>query len=206
MGKGFCSGADVTVLGTALRVETANDELSFLPGSVVDVPVIALVNGVAAGGGLYFAADADIALASTTAGFLDPHVSMGQVSGIGPLLLRHRMRWDTLARMTLLGRHEVLDAAAALAAGLVSEVVEPDRLLARGLELAAAIAKNSPEAVRLTRRSMRTYERNLLANNFDLAWEFVRRQGSPPDAAEGPRAFREKRDPVWASPKGGNDT
>lgn len=205
MGKGFCSGADVTVLGTTLHIETAADELSFLPGAVVDVPVITLVNGVAAGAGLYFAADADIALASTDAKFLDPHVSMGQVSGMGPLLLRHRMRWTTLSRMALLGKYEVLDAAGALEAGLVSEIVEPDRLLDRGLELAATIAKNSPEAVRLTRRSLRTYERNLLANSFELAWELVRRQRSHPDAAEGPRAFREKRDPAWASAESTSD-
>jgi enoyl-CoA hydratase/carnithine racemase len=103
--------------------------------------------------------------------------------------------------MALLGRHEILDAERALAVGLVSEVVEADQLLDRGLELAAMIAKNSPEAVRLTRRSLRTFERNLLATNYDLAWELVRRQRSHPDAAEGPRAFREKREPVW-TPKG----
>lgn len=127
----------MSVPGTAaLPVETARDELSFLPGPVVDVPVIALINGVAAGAGIYFAADADIAIASTEARFLDPHVSMGQVSGMGPL----------------------------------------------------------------TRRSPRTYEHNLLANNFEPAWELVRRQRSHPDAAEGPRAFREKRAPAWARP------
>ncbi|MBC9734459.1 enoyl-CoA hydratase/isomerase family protein [Nocardioides marmotae] len=198
-GKGFCSGADTSVLGGALEIETAADELSFLPGPVVDVPVITVVNGVAAGGGLHFVADADIAVASTTARFLDPHVSVGRVSGVGPLLLHPKMQWATLTRMALLGKHEPLDAEQALAAGLVSEVVAPEHLLDRGLELAATIARNSPEAVRLTRRSLRTFERNLYATSYDLAWELVRRQHGHPDAAEGPRAFREKRDPVWST-------
>lgn len=196
-GRGFCSGADTTLLSADLHVETADDELAFLPGPTVQVPVIALVNGVAAGGGLNFVADADIAIASTTGRFVDSHVSVGQVSGVGPLLMRPRVQWAALARMALLGKHEVLDAQAALAAGLVSEVVAPEQLLERGLELAATIAKNSPEAVRLTRRSLRTFEHNLLATNQDLAWELVRRQRHHPDSTEGPRAFREKREPRW---------
>ncbi len=196
-GRGFCAGADTTLLSEDLHLETAAEELSFLPGPTVDVPVITLVNGVAAGGGLNFVADADIALASTTARFVDSHVSVGQVSGVGPLLMRTRVPWATVARMALLGRHEVLDADAALAAGLVSEVVEPDALVERGLELGATIARNSPEAVRLTRRSLRTYERNAMATNLDLAWELVRRQRHHPDSTEGPLAFRERREPHW---------
>lgn len=196
-GKGFCSGADASILDKDLEVETAVEELAFLPGATVDVPVIAAINGVAAGGGIFFVADADIAIASTAARFLDAHVSMGQTSGIGPLLFRHRMQWSALTRMALLGRHEILDADQALASGMVSEVVEPEQLLERALQIADTVAKNSPEAVRLTRRSLRTYERALLASSTEFAWELVRRQRHHPDSAEGPRAFQEKREPQW---------
>src|SRR5690606_29332819 len=60
-GKGFCAGADMSLLESdrADAGATAADELSFLPGPSVDVPVIAAVNGVCAGGGLHFVADAD---------------------------------------------------------------------------------------------------------------------------------------------------
>lgn len=198
-GKGFCSGADTSLLDEALHLETAAEELAFLPGPNLDVPVIVAVNGVAAGGGLNFVTDADIAIASTTARFLDAHVSVGQVSGVSPLLLHAKVNSGTVFRMALLGKHEILDASKALAASLISEVVEADVLVERALELAALIGKNSPEAVRLTRRSLRTLERNATATNYDLAWELVRRQRHHPDSTEGPRAFAEKREPVWTT-------
>lgn len=201
-GSAFCSGADAAMLSGDPKPpgDTASDELSFVPGPRVGVPVITLVNGVCAGGGLHFVADADICLASSTARFLDPHVSVGQVSALEPLLLRLRSRPDMLARMVLLGSHEAISADDAHGAGLVSEVTEPERLLARGLELASFIASNSPEAVRLSRRVLRTFEERLIATDLDLGWELIRRHRSHPDAQEGPLAFLEKRVPQWVEP------
>lgn len=198
-GRSFCAGADLGMLGAPRDSlgDTAADELAFLPGARVPVPVIVAVNGACAGGGLHFVADADISIASEQATFLDPHVSVGQVSGLEPIELAPRMRRDTLIRMALLGRREVLDARAALAAGLVSEVVAPDDLLHRALELAGWIAEGSPEAVRLTRRIIRSVDRDTTA--ADLAWELIRRHREHPDALEGPRAFQENRTPRWES-------
>lgn len=199
-GKGFCSGADAVMLSSERTTigDTAAEELRFVGGSRSPVPVITLVNGVCAGGGLHFVADADICIASDQALFVDPHVNVGQVSALEPLLLRLRMRSDALARMALLGRAEKVDAHRAERVGLVSEVVEPDRLLERGLELARAVAAASPEAVRLTRRAMRTFEDRLLETHLDLGWELIRRHRSHPDATEGPQAFLERRPPRWA--------
>jgi enoyl-CoA hydratase/carnithine racemase len=198
-GSAFCAGADVSMLAAPREGlgDTAEAELAFVPGEHLGVPVIVAVNGVCAGGGLHFVADADIAIASETARFLDPHVSVGQVTALEPLLLRWRMRWDALARMALLGREEVLDAAQAQAAGLVSEVLPADAVVDRALELAAAVARNSPEAVRVSRRVLRTFERRLLATDLDLGWELIRRHREHPDAIEGPQAFLDKRDPQW---------
>lgn len=113
-----------------LHVETTAQELEYLPGPGVDVPVVVAVNGAAAGGGLNFVADADIATSSSTGKFLDPHLSVGQASGVLPLLLRQRIAPTVVTRMALSGRHEVLDAEQARSAGLVSEVMEAEHLLA----------------------------------------------------------------------------
>jgi enoyl-CoA hydratase/carnithine racemase len=196
-GRAFCAGADAAMLSVP-RVregDTAAAELDFLPGPHLDIPVIVAVNGACAGGGLHFVADADICIAAPTARFVDPHVSVGQVSALEPLQLLTRMRPDVLRRMVLLGRHEVLDAERAERAGLVSEIAE--HVMERGLELAAAIAANSPEATRLSRRVVRTFEDRLMATDLDLGWELIRRHRQHPDATEGPRAFLDKRDPRW---------
>ncbi|MET7400735.1 enoyl-CoA hydratase-related protein [Dactylosporangium sp. NPDC005572] len=200
-GNAFCSGADAGMLAKPRTKEgdTAADELDFLPGPRVELPLIVAVNGACAGGGLHFVADADICIASTSARFVDPHVSVGQVSALEPLQLRLRMRADVLRRMVLLGRHEVLDADAAERAGLVSEVVAPDVLLGRAMQLAEAVGANSPEAVRLSRRVLRTFEDRLIATDLDLGWELIRRHRAHPDATEGPAAFLAKRDPEWVS-------
>jgi enoyl-CoA hydratase/carnithine racemase len=200
-GRAFCAGADAAML-TAPRQrlgDTARAELDFLPGHRLSVPVIAAVNGACAGGGLHFVADADIAIAAAPARFLDPHVSVGNVTALEPLMLRLRMRPDVLTRMALLGRAETLDAAAAERAGLVSEVVPAADLPARALALAAAIGRNSPAAVRLSRRVLRGFEDRLLAADLDLGWELVRRHRAHPDATEGPQAFLEKRIPRWST-------
>ena len=74
--------------------------------SGVHKPVIAAVNGVCAGGGLHFVADADLVIASDTASFLDPHVSVGQVSAFETIGLLKKAPMESVTRMALLGAHE----------------------------------------------------------------------------------------------------
>jgi enoyl-CoA hydratase/carnithine racemase len=201
-GRGFCAGADVDDLAGPRRArgDGLDDELSFLPGRRVDVPVVVAVNGVCAGGGLHFVADADVTIAARSATFLDPHVSVGQVSGIEPASLALRAPLTILSRMALLGRYERLDADAACRAGLVTEVVADDALAARAAELGAWIAAGSPTAVRATRRVLRRLEASLVEPAMDAGWCAVQTQWSHPDAAEGPRAFAERRPPAWTDP------
>lgn len=198
-GRHFCAGADMSLL-SANRTEVgkdADDELSFLPGNVVDVPVIVAVNGTCAGGGLHFVADADIIIAAESATFLDPHVSVGQVSGIEPVELMTLMRRDRAVRMALLGRHEVVDAATALESGLVSEVLTAEALVDHALDLAAKICTGSPAAIRHTRRVIRAFTADSVRVYRDLGWELVQRHWAHPDSKEGPAAFGEKREPRW---------
>jgi enoyl-CoA hydratase/carnithine racemase len=200
-GRGFCSGADLDLLRDSREDATpaVAAELSFLPGRQLDVPVICAVNGVCAGGGLHFVGDADIAIASEEASFLDPHVSVGHVSALEPLALAPRMRSDVLRRLVLLGSQGRLDAAAARECGLVSEVVPDAELLPRARELARAIAAGSPQAVAESRRVLREFEDALLGPHLQAGWEAIRRHWAHPDAAEGPRAAVEGREPEWGS-------
>ena len=69
-------------------------------------PVIAAVNGVCAGGGLHFVADADIVIAASDATFLDPHVSLGQVTAYEAIALVRKSPMEQICRMALVGRHE----------------------------------------------------------------------------------------------------
>jgi enoyl-CoA hydratase/carnithine racemase len=197
---GFCSGADMSLLSAdrSAAPVRAREELSFLPGLQVSCPVVVAVNGVCAGAGLHFVADGDIVLASADASFLDPHVSVGQVCALEPLTLWLKARPQALMRMALLGTAERLTAEQALQAGLVSEVVPAADLTARALELANAIAANSPAAVAATRRALRTFEDDLLEEALDAGWAAIRAHWAHPDAQEGPRAFSEKRAPRWS--------
>ena len=95
------------------------------------LPTIVAVNGVCTGSGLHFVADADIVVASTTASFLDNHVSVGQVAAIEPITLLPRIGLGNALRMTVLGKHGRLNADEALRIWLVDEVVEPEQLLER---------------------------------------------------------------------------
>lgn len=201
-GRGFCAGADVGDLAGDRKPRSVEvlGELAFVPGWQLSVPVIVGVNGVCAGGGLHFVADADIVIASTSATFLDPHVDVGQVSGIEPASLALRVPLGVVSRLALLGRAGKLDAVSALGAGLVTEVVDDDRLPTRLSELAEAVEGASPSAVARTRRLIRRLEQHLLLGPMQEGWEAVQDFWDHPDVKEGPRAFSEGRPPKWQDP------
>ncbi|GAA4471223.1 enoyl-CoA hydratase/isomerase family protein [Phytohabitans houttuyneae] len=198
-GRGFCSGADAGFLAAdrAPRGAGLDGELSFVPGRILDVPVVVAVNGVCAGGGLHFVADADIVIAAETATFLDPHVSVGQVSGIEPPSLALRLPLPVISRMALMGRDERLTARRLYELGLVTELVDEAGLVDRAVEIARVVASASPAAVRATRRSWRRLSDGLVEPAMREGWDDVQKHWPHPDAAEGPAALRDKRPPVW---------
>jgi len=199
-GRGFCSGADAGFLSAerAPRGAGLAEELSFVPGRVLDVPVVVAVNGVCAGGGLHFVADADIVIAAESATFLDPHVSVGQVSGIEPPSLALRLPLPVISRMALLGRHERVSARRLYDLGLVTELVPDADLLDRAVAIATTVASASPAAVRATRRSYRRLSDAVVEPAMRDGWEDVQRHWLHPDATEGPAALQAKRSPRWA--------
>lgn len=159
-GRAFQTGLDVGQLARdkdALRAssrQTRDFELR-LTAWHCDVwkPVIAAVNGTCAGGGLHFVADADIVISSDTATFLDPHVSVGQVSAFETIGLLKKSPMESVTRMALAGRHERMDAHRARQLGIVSEVVEGD-LRGRAQELAETIAQHDPARLEFTKRML----------------------------------------------------
>jgi enoyl-CoA hydratase len=174
-GPAFQTGLDVRQLAgdrDALREQSRRTKHADLRISAwhnqVGKPVIAAVNGVCAGGGLHFVADADIVIAAERAAFLDPHVSLGQASAFELIGLARRAAVEPVMRIGLTGRHERLGAARAYELGLVSEVVPDARSAAR--ELAEKIARNPPETVRLVKQQLwRALELGLTAARREAA-------------------------------------
>jgi enoyl-CoA hydratase/carnithine racemase len=158
-GGAFQTGLDVLQLARdrdALREQSRRTKRAELLISAwhnqVGKPVIAAVNGMCAGGGLHFVADADIVIAAEGAAFTDPHVSVGQASAFELIGLARRTAVGPVARLGLVGRHERLTAQRACQLGLVGEVV-PDAVVA-ARQLAEKIARNPSDAVRVVKRQL----------------------------------------------------
>ena len=161
-GRAFQTGLDVAELAgnpEALREQSRRTRRAELRLTAwhnqVWKPVIAAVNGVCAGGGLHFIADADIVMAASDATFLDPHVSIGQVTAYEAVGLIRKMPVEAVMRMALVGRHERIDARRAYELGMISQIVDPpDQLRPAAQELAEKIAQNSPAAMAATKRAL----------------------------------------------------
>jgi enoyl-CoA hydratase len=161
-GKAFQTGLDVAQLSRdpdSLREQsrrTKRFELRFTAWhNDVSKPVIAAVNGVCAGGGLHFVADADIVIASATATFLDPHVSVGQASVYETIALAKKSPMEAILRMAFTGRHERIPAARAYELGILSQVVDPpEALRAEAQALGEKIALNEPGALAEAKRAL----------------------------------------------------
>lgn len=205
-GRAFQSGLDVVELARhpeALREQSRRTKRAELRLTAwhngVGKPVIAAVNGVCAGGGLHFVADADIVIASSDATFLDPHVSIGQVSAYETIGLARRIPFEAVMRMALLGRHERIGAARALQLGMVSQVVDPPEALEEAAQaLADMIADNSPAAERVSKHALWGALEAGLTDACRAGAKDLAAMWGHPDQEEGPRAFAERRPAVWA--------
>ena len=160
-GSAFQTGLDMVQLSKdkeALREQsrrTRDAELRFTAWhNQVWKPVIAAVNGVCAGGGLHFVADADIVLLSEDATLLDPHVSVGQVSAYETIGLIRKSPAEAILRMALTGRYERMSAQRAYELGICSEVLPADLLRSRAQEIAETIAQRPADELRATKQAL----------------------------------------------------
>ena len=204
-GRAFQTGVDVSeIAGDGVgferyRESVENWDLHFTAWQQgVRKPVITAVNGICAGGGFHWVAEADIVIAASDAQFFDPHVSIGQVVAVEAIGLMRKMPAEAVMRMALVGRHERMSAQRAYELGMISEVVDPpERLREAAQELAEKIAHNSPAAMAATKRA--------LWGSLELGLTDACRAGSQdlvsmwghPDQTEGPAAFAERREPEW---------
>ncbi|HEY9558900.1 MAG TPA: enoyl-CoA hydratase/isomerase family protein [Acidimicrobiales bacterium] len=207
-GRAFCTGADVEEIPEDGRVIYDEPYLSTYPQweapqegtppfRTMTKPTVVAVNGLCCGAGLDWVTTGDIAIASDRAEFFDPHVSIGLVSGREMVRLARVLPTGIAMRIALTGRHERMSAQRAYELGMISEVVEHDRLHERAREIADLVNRNAPLAVRGTRLAIRKGLDLPLHEAEIMAEAFRERVVRTDDAKEGPAAFMDKRDPKW---------
>jgi crotonobetainyl-CoA hydratase len=166
----------------------------------LDKPVIAAVNGLAMGGGFELALAADCIVAADTAEFALPEVKLGLIADSGGVLrLPRRLPRAIAAEMLLTGRR--MNAAEAARWGLVNQVVPVADLLSAAQALAQQMVQAAPLSLAAVKQVLRVTE----AQGVQEAYGTLRGGGLPAyqamlaseDAAEGPRAFAQKRAPTW---------
>src|SRR6185295_4857662 len=159
-------------------------------------PLIAAVNGVALGGGLEIALACDIIIASDTArlGLPEPKVGLMAAAG-GVHRLPRSVPLKLAMGMILTGRH--ITAAEGHRMGLVNEVVPPGELLPRAESWANDILECSPLSVQASKQAAYLGLSKPLLEAMSASYPLVQKLFSSEDPIEGPRAFAEKRKPVW---------
>ena len=208
-GRGFCAGQDLgdrqpgdgppRDLGASLDTfyNPLVRQLRALP-----FPVIAAVNGTAAGAGANLALHCDIVLAARSAKFVQAFAKLGLVPDSGGTWLLPRLVGAARARgLVLLA--EPLAADAAEDWGLIWKAVDDDRLMAEAEAICARFATGPTVGLGLIKRALDASEGNDLDRQLDLERDLQREAGRSPDYAEGVRAFLEKRSPVFTGRRGG---
>jgi enoyl-CoA hydratase len=199
-GDAFCAGTDISELADLTQAEAG--EVSSRGQKICDqiesfpVPVIAAINGVAAGGGCELALACHLRIASTSATFSLPETRLGLMPAYGGT---QRLSRDiAVARaleMMLAGKQ--IDATAALEFGVVNRIVEPDELLVAAGELASQIAALAPLAIRACLKAVNEGLKLPFDEGLELERELFASLFETEDAKEGTRAFLEKRKPLF---------
>lgn len=160
-------------------------------------PVVAAVAGPAVGVGTTLLLHCDLVYAAQTARFQLPFVSLGIVPELGSTYLLPLLAgYQRAAELLLLA--QPFDAHKALSIGLITEVVEPEALLATAEKAAARLAELPPESLRLTKRLMKASYAELVRRTIDEEGRIFRERLHSPEAKEALRAFLEKRKPDFS--------
>jgi enoyl-CoA hydratase len=208
--KAFCSGADlgrlIPLLSGARAPEDEWDralmehpeliEHAVLKGVDFYKPVIAAVNGFCVAGGMEMMLTSDIRVAVDSASFGLQEVKWG-VAPLGGSLARlpRQLPWCKAMEVLLTG--DRFDAQEAWRLGLINYVVPREQLMAKAEELASAIAENGPLALRVVKQGALRCAGTTLEESFAIELELRPIIDNSEDAREGPRAFLEKRKPMF---------
>jgi enoyl-CoA hydratase len=198
-GKAFVAGADIAEMAGKSQEQGRHfsrlGQKTFRSLELLDKPVIAAINGFALGGGLELAMACDFRLASAAAKFGQPEVSLGVIPGYAATQRLPRLVGLGNALYLLL-TGEMIGAEEALRIGLVQKIFPPEELLAAAQGIAKAICSKGPKAVKLAKLVAR--QSVILDFESGCALE-SEKFGSLFDneAAEGMKAFLEKRPPSW---------
>ncbi len=201
-GKVFSSGGSIKEMERQLRPEFDSAALRHeyqqgiqrLPLALhkLEVPTIAAINGPAIGAGFDLACMCDIRIASERAIFAESFVKLGIVPGDGGAWFLPRLiGMSRAAEMTLTG--DAIDTQQALAWGLISKVVDEDRLLDECKKMALRIAVNPPEAVRMSKRLLREGQHSRLDTLLEMSAAFQAIAHKTADHAKAVDAFMQKR-------------
>jgi enoyl-CoA hydratase len=197
-GPVFCAGADLKEIAAGRAASLATEGgFAGITRLVRRKPLIAAVDGPALAGGCEIVLSCDLVVASKAASFGIPEVKRALIAGAGGLFrLPRAAPLNVAMQLALTG--DPIDAERAYQVGLVNELCEPGAAVERALALAERISANAPLAVQASREVIL---RSGLAADDEEAWritdEVTADVMTGEDFAEGPRAFIEKREPVW---------
>jgi enoyl-CoA hydratase/carnithine racemase len=192
----FASGADIR----ALRERTFQDSLVHPSASfwkrlaAIRTPTIAAVSGFALGGGCELALACDMIVASETAEFGQPEITLGIIPGGGGTQRLARVLGKQRAmELVLTGRR--FDAAEAAALGVVNRVASKKDWLEQALELAQTVARRPPLAARLAKQAVIAADEGSLTAGLETERRLYELAMATEDRVEGMQAFTEKRKP-----------
>jgi enoyl-CoA hydratase/carnithine racemase len=202
-GRAFCAGGDVTNFPNLNESRRAaawrrprGERSAVLVLRDCDVPVIGAVNGYAVGGGFGLALATDFRICSDDVVFQAAQIKRGITADIGlPFLLQAEV--GTQRALEIIATARRVQAAEALALGLVLEVVPAARLVDRALEIARQVAQNAPLAIAAAKRLVYLPHEEDLARVEELTTMFVGKLFDTDDGREGARSFVERREPTF---------
>jgi enoyl-CoA hydratase len=193
--KAFCAGGDLKeMVETGLKVPPR--DMFPVPYETIKLskPTIAAVNGVAFAGGWMIAQGCDLCVASTTAKFAITEVKVGRGSPWAAPLI-HMIPQRIFMEIVLTGKP--ISAQRAYEIGLVNRLAEPEALMDVALELAREVIEGAPLSVAAARETVMLATEMGRAAALNAGWAAHEAAYNSADAQEGPKAFAEKRKPVW---------
>ena len=196
--KAFAAGADIKEMADKSVQEMYDNDPIAQFGRIraIRKPVIAAVSGWALGGGCEIAMSCDMIVASETAKFGQPEITIGVIPGAGGTQRLTRAVGKAVA-MEMMLNNRTLSAAEALGFGLINRIVPIEAYLDEALKLAEEVASRAPAAIRSAKKMVnQAYERFLGDALFEEKKEFYN-LFTTEDQKEGMRAFAEKRKPEW---------